>query len=128
MDVDEEMSDESGEGEWMDVDGDEVLKLKQTKANSGAVIAKNAKHPWSNRQLAGLWDEAVSARQRVHGRLMLMRPFLSPSKHQKRPSCGISGRENATCKPALKRATAPSKPNWYAHFCTVVVVAGQGGE
>ena len=122
MDVDEEMGDESGEGEgeWMDVDGDEVPKLKRAKANSGAVIAKNARHSRSNRQLAGLRGEVpVSARQRVHGRLMPMRPFLSPSKHRKRPSGGISGRESATCKPAPERATAPSKPKWYVHFCTL---------
>ena len=62
MDVDDETSDESGEGEWMDVDGDEVPKLKRAKANSGAVIAKNARHSRSNRQLAGLRGEVVSAR------------------------------------------------------------------
>ena len=121
MDVDEEMGDESGEGEgeWMDVDGDEVPKLKRAKANSGAVIAKNARHPRSNRQLAGLRDEAVSTVRRVYGRLILRWPFLPLSKHRKRSSCGISGRENATCKRAPERATAPSKPKWYAHFCTL---------
>ncbi|KAJ8462138.1 hypothetical protein ONZ51_g11093 [Trametes cubensis] len=61
IDVDEEIDDESGEGEgeWMDVDGDEVPKLKRAKTNSGAVIAKDARHPRSIRQLAGLRDEAL---------------------------------------------------------------------
>ena len=60
MDVDEDMEDaEDAEGEWMDVDGEEAPKLKKAKANSGAVVAKGARHPRSNRQLAGLRDEAV---------------------------------------------------------------------
>ena len=60
IDDDAEM-DGDGEGDWMDVDGVEAPKLKKAKANSGATIAKGARHPRSNRQLAGMRDEAVSA-------------------------------------------------------------------
>ena len=60
MDVDEEMGDgEEGEDGWMDVDGEEAPKLKRAKANSGGAVAKGARHPRSNRQLAGMRDEAV---------------------------------------------------------------------
>lgn len=60
MDVDEEMGDgEEGEDGWMDVDGEEAPKLKSAKANSGGAVAKGARHPRSNRQLAGMRDEAV---------------------------------------------------------------------
>ncbi|KAI0665849.1 GTP binding protein 4 [Trametes maxima] len=66
MDVDEAMSGDDdgadGEGEWMDVDGDEAPKLKRAKGNSGAVIAKDARHPRSNRQLAGMRDEAQASK------------------------------------------------------------------
>ena len=63
MDVDEDAEmgeDEEGEGEWMDVDGEEAPRLKKAKANSGAVVAKGARHPKTNRQLAGMRDETVS--------------------------------------------------------------------
>ncbi|TBU24389.1 GTP binding protein 4 [Dichomitus squalens] len=63
MDVDEdaEMGD-GGEDEWMDVDGEEAPRLKKAKANSGAVAAKGARHPRSNRQLAGMRDEAQASK------------------------------------------------------------------
>ncbi len=60
VDGDAEMDGEGG-GEWMDVDGVEARKVKKAKANSGATIAKGGRHPRSNRQLAGMRDEAVSA-------------------------------------------------------------------
>ena len=49
-----------GEDEWMDVDGEEVPRLKKAKVNSGAVVVKGARHPRSNRQLAGIRDDTVS--------------------------------------------------------------------
>lgn len=58
VDGDEEMGDEA-EGEWMDVDED-AAPSKRTKANSGAAIAKAGREPRSNRQFAGMRDEAVS--------------------------------------------------------------------
>lgn len=61
VDVDDDAEmDGDGEGEWMDVDGVEARKVKKAKANSGATIAKGGRHPRSNRQLAGMRDEAVS--------------------------------------------------------------------
>lgn len=70
MDVDMDgnsKSDASGSdmegGDWMDVDGEEMTSSKRTKGNSGAVIAKNARAPRSNRQLAGLRDAQVSCLQ-----------------------------------------------------------------
>ncbi|KAI1787471.1 GTP binding protein 4 [Ganoderma leucocontextum] len=64
MDVDEdaEMGEEGeGEGEWMDVDGEEAPRLKKAKANSGDVT-KGARHPRSNRQLAGMRDDAQASK------------------------------------------------------------------
>lgn len=60
MDVDEGRDDMAdGEGEWMDVDGEDATPHKRAKGNSGAVIAKGSREPRSNRQLAGMRDEAV---------------------------------------------------------------------
>ena len=47
------------EGDWMDVDDEAGAPTKRAKANSGAVVAKG-RQPRSNRQLAGMRDEAVS--------------------------------------------------------------------
>ena len=112
MDVDEDadMGDE-GEEEWMDVDGEEAPRLKKARTNSGAVVAKGARHPRSNRQLAGMRDEAVSSPSVVYN-IPLADQSSVLSKHQKQSSCGISDRENATCKHALERAIALSRPKW----------------
>lgn len=61
VDEDAEMGEGEGEDEWMDVDGEEAPRLKKAKANSGAVVAKGARHPRSNRQLAGMRDDTVSS-------------------------------------------------------------------
>ena len=63
MDVDEDVG-EDGEDAWMDVDGEEpeveTRRTKRSKANSGkAVMPKTRRDPKTNRQLAGLRDEAV---------------------------------------------------------------------
>ncbi|KAI0820085.1 GTP binding protein 4 [Trametes gibbosa] len=62
VDAASDAEDGEGEGEWMDVDGGEAPKLKRAKANSGAVVAKHPRHPRTNRQLAGMRDEAQSSR------------------------------------------------------------------
>ncbi len=73
MDVDGDDHGEDGdnwvsEGEdetMMNVDGDEGedgVRHKRGKANSGAVIALRKRVPRSNRQLAGLRDESVGLR------------------------------------------------------------------
>ena len=60
MDVDDGDDGASGdEGDWMDVDDEAGAPTKRAKANSGAVVAKG-RQPRSNRQLAGMRDEAVS--------------------------------------------------------------------
>lgn len=61
MDVDMEGADggEGDEGDWMDVDGEEQTPNKRVKSNSGGVIAKHARAPKTNRQLAGMRDEQV---------------------------------------------------------------------
>ena len=59
MDVDEEES-WSDEDDGMDVDGDEAPTLKRAKTNAGAVVARGKREPKSNRQLAGMRDQAVS--------------------------------------------------------------------
>ncbi|KAL6301282.1 GTP binding protein 4 [Sparassis latifolia] len=56
MDVDME----GDEGDWMDVDGEEPPSNKRAKANSGVVVSKRA--PRSNRQLAGMRDEAQASK------------------------------------------------------------------
>lgn len=55
MDVDEE----AGEGDWMDVDDEGASPNKRVKGNSGAVVAKDVREPKSNRQFAGMRDQAV---------------------------------------------------------------------
>lgn len=62
MDVDgEESGNDVDAGEWMDVDGEEdATPNKKAKANSGTVIVKGQRQPRTNRQFAGLRDDAVS--------------------------------------------------------------------
>ena len=72
-DGDNWVSEGDGEDEtMMDVDGDEGeedgTRHKRGKANSGAAIALNRRAPRSNRQLAGLRDEAVRCCNSQHHR------------------------------------------------------------
>ncbi|KAI0075852.1 GTP binding protein 4 [Panus rudis PR-1116 ss-1] len=63
MDVDEEGDGAGAEGEWMDVDDEaSTTPNKRGKANSGAVIAKGAREPKTNRQLAGMRDQAQASK------------------------------------------------------------------
>ncbi|KAF8134419.1 P-loop containing nucleoside triphosphate hydrolase protein [Boletus edulis] len=67
MDVDEDMDDmeevaEGDEGEWMDVDGEEPPSRKRAKSDSGAFIAKSARAPRTNRQLAGMRDDQQASK------------------------------------------------------------------
>ncbi|EIN11211.1 GTP binding protein 4 [Punctularia strigosozonata HHB-11173 SS5] len=55
MDIDE---DDEDDGEWMDVDGAERAPTKRAKGNAGEVVAQNKREPKSNRQLAGMRDQA----------------------------------------------------------------------
>ncbi|TFK53750.1 P-loop containing nucleoside triphosphate hydrolase protein [Heliocybe sulcata] len=59
MDVD--MDGEEAEGDWMDVDGEDSPN-KRVKANSGAAVTKGKREPRSNRQLAGMRDEAQASK------------------------------------------------------------------
>lgn len=59
MEVDEAEEDWEDESDGMDVDGEERVSAKRAKANSGAVVTKN-RQPKTNRQLAGMRDQAVS--------------------------------------------------------------------
>ena len=56
MDGEGDGEDDGAEG-WMDVDEDEGAPKKKVKTNAGRVI--NKRHPRSNRQMAGMRDEAV---------------------------------------------------------------------
>ncbi|KAI0758486.1 hypothetical protein BD413DRAFT_675136 [Trametes elegans] len=47
--------------DWMDVDGDEAPKLKRAKPNSDEVVAKGARQPHTNRQLASMRDKAQAS-------------------------------------------------------------------
>ncbi|TCD67314.1 Nucleolar GTP-binding protein 1 [Steccherinum ochraceum] len=61
MDVDGD--EEAGEGDWMDVDDEDgTTPSKRRKSNTGAVVAKSARGPKTNRQLAGMRDTAQAAR------------------------------------------------------------------
>ncbi|EMD33797.1 hypothetical protein CERSUDRAFT_108067 [Gelatoporia subvermispora B] len=60
MDVDEDG--EGAEDAWMDVDEGSAAPNKRAKSNSGAVVAKNKREPRSNRQLAGMRDEAQASK------------------------------------------------------------------
>jgi nucleolar GTP-binding protein len=87
-DGDDDDDDWASEGEddtsVMDVDGEAGTRRdKRSKANSGVVIARK-RAPRSNRQLAGLRDEAVRF---VFLLLLLLFPLLSPLL-----SCGADGR------------------------------------
>lgn len=63
MDVDEDGEGEDGEGEWMDVDGEDApTPNKRAKANTGDVIARGNRAPKSNRQLAGMRDDAQASK------------------------------------------------------------------
>lgn len=60
-DMDVDMDDEGADGEegdWMDVDGEDTPN-KRSKGNAGGVVAVNRREPRTNRQLAGMRDEAV---------------------------------------------------------------------
>ncbi|KAH8995669.1 P-loop containing nucleoside triphosphate hydrolase protein [Lactarius akahatsu] len=57
----EEEEDGGEEADTMEIDGDDDTPRKRGKANSGAVIARK-RAPHSNRQLAGLRDEAQASK------------------------------------------------------------------
>ncbi|KAG7088681.1 hypothetical protein E1B28_012652 [Marasmius oreades] len=62
VDLDGEEGGEEDEG-WMDVDGEVPPTLKRAKGNSGAVVAVTSKRePRSNRQFAGLRDQAQATK------------------------------------------------------------------
>ena len=112
MDVDGEREGE-GDGEeadWMDVDGEEA-PTKRAKANSGAVVAKG-RHPRSQRQLAGMRDEAVSTLLLWSRENVGLIHYLERSKSRRPSKCGIWDRENATCTPRRARAIVLSGPRW----------------
>lgn len=122
--MEEDESGEEGEGDWMDVDGQEAPKIKRKKANSGAVVAKHPRAPKTNRQLSGMRDEAVSCDAVSAAWTGTDRPFVLSSNHQKRSSCGISGRENATTRRRPERAIVRSRPKWCVFISSCGVLKG----
>lgn len=118
MDIDEGGSgSEGGDDQWMDVDGDETSPNKRVKSNSGgAVMAKGVRGPKSNRQLAGMRDDAVSSEYPLTGigqGLLIKYHSCVCSKRPKLSSCGISGRENGICTQRLEKAIVRSKSKWW---------------
>lgn len=109
MDVDMDMEgDDGAEAEWMDVDGDDMAPQKRVKANSGAVVTKGKREPRSNRQLAGLRDDAVSCIP-----LMVYQcTDLHPSKLQRLPNCGTWANANGTCSRRPAKAIGLLKSKW----------------
>jgi hypothetical protein len=121
---DETMMDVDGDGD----DGEDGTRHKRGKANSGAVIAVRKRVPRSNRQLAGMRDEAVRCchTQQYHPlspRRVLIRAFLflsfslSCSKYPKRRDYGILDSAGATCLRKRARATALSESKWCVCVC-----------
>lgn len=118
MDVDGD--EDAGEGEWMDVDDDAATpSTKRAKANSGAAISKSRRAPQSNRQLAGMRDEAVSTHipLRWVGARSLIVVVPLCSKLRKPSSCGIWARESGTTTRRRERPTVRSRPRWYVSIC-----------
>ena len=116
MDVDGSGAEEGGEGDWMDVD-EGAASAKRVKANSGAAISKGRREPASNRQLAGLRDQAVSVprRREVLAFCPLMIGCFRSVCHSKLPrrsSYGTSAKENAICMQGRERATVLSRSRW----------------
>ena len=78
MDVDmDEAGAEGGDGEWMDVDGEDGTPNKRVKSNSGAVVPKNRREPRTNRQLAGMRNEEVRGRRRCRHRVYVPVPVIA---------------------------------------------------
>jgi hypothetical protein len=107
MDVDMDDVDEGGEGEWMDVDGEEPPTSKRAKSNSGTVIAKNSRAPRTNRQLAGLRDDQVNHSRLLSSDMIVLIRCVT-SKHPKPSSYVTWVSANVTCTPKLGRVIALS--------------------
>lgn len=102
---------EDGDGEWMDVDED-ATPAKRAKANSGAAVTKGRREPATNRQFAGMRDDVVGSWCLATLYLPLTIGSVCYSKQTRLSSCGISARENATCRPGRERAIVLSRPRW----------------
>ena len=111
-DEDVEMDDESGsdgyEDEEMDVDEARPKAQKRQKTNSGGVINKRV--PASDRQLAGLKNEAVSLSLTI----LLDDGLLNDpsSNFKKHIPCKNSPSGRGMPSPRLERPIAKSKPRW----------------
>jgi hypothetical protein len=129
MDVDEDGNgdDEDGDNWVSEGDGEDGTRHKRGKANSGAVIAHRKRTPRSNRQLAGMRDEAVRCCHTQHQsppftpslfpflKCADERSFFFPfpcSKYPKRRDYGILDSAGATCLRKRARATALSESKW----------------
>lgn len=122
MDVDgEEGESEEDEDAWMDVDGNGA-PTKRAKGNSGAIVAKG-RQPRSNRQYAGMRDQAVSGPRSLRFVCSCSLCRDSPcSKRQKRSSCGTWGSGSAIIMRRRARPIVRSRPRWYVPYnCSWVV-------
>ena len=115
-----------GKTDTMEIDGeddDDDTPRKRGKANSGAVIARK-RAPHSNRQLAGLRDEAVrfeeffffSSRIYISFANTDICPLCSLSKLPRPYGCEISASVGATCSQKRARATGLSESKWCVYF------------
>jgi nucleolar GTP-binding protein len=128
MDVDVDDDDEAA-SEWveenadtMEIDGnddddDDDTPRKRGKANSGAAIVRK-RAPHSNRQLAGLRDEAVRVLEEFSSfaKLLIYYALRSVSKHPRPYGCEISASVGATCSQKQARAIARSESKWCVLF------------
>jgi hypothetical protein len=125
---DETMMDVDGDGDG-DEGGEDGTRHKRGKANSGAAIAVRKRVPRSNRQLAGMRDEAVRCchsqpHHPLSPRRVLIRVFsfsfsfpFACSKYPKRRGYGILDSAGATCLRKRARATALSESKWCVCVC-----------
>lgn len=100
-----------GEESWMDVDDDddESAPKKRVKTNSGGVVNKRV--PRSNRQLAGLRDEAVSFLP-FFPSLFFSELCTFYSNTTKPTNSAILDSGLATCWPKPERQIVKSEPKW----------------
>jgi hypothetical protein len=113
VDMDEDQGEgegEDNEGDWMDVDGEDKPS-KRVKGNSGGVVAVDRRGPRTNRQFAGMRDEAV--RQNISCPNFSLTPVVVFSKHPGLSNCATLGRDPATCLRKLARAIVQSGSKWY---------------
>lgn len=114
MDVDEQEEDWEDESEGMDVDGEERAPAKRAKTNSGTVLAKS-RQPRTNRQVAGLRDQAVRDHEWFQHLLLTSRPTVASEQGGQTTQPWPKGAELA-CQSRRSRSPHPYQNGVSAFF------------